>query len=238
MQGHRVFTVPPGFRRAFSAGAVIVCAWLGSPASAQTAPGEFARVVVLKPRPDQAAAFAAGYERHLAWHGDHQDPWTWRGWTFVLGERIGQFMDGTFGHALANFDRAVDPAGDAADNAANVSPYADFVSHGVYERLPAASAGAALPDASPFIVLITYLVVPGQEAAFEAAVSRIAKDTSQRMSLFRLRVGGSVSQYLLMLPAPSFAGGAGLSPLRVPAGLVQQAQSELLRYQPQLSYLP
>lgn len=217
---------------------LFVFAGLTSPVPAQPSSGEFARIVILKPKPDQTSAFAAGYERHLAWHRDNQDPWTWRGWTFLLGERVGQFMDGTFGHAIANFDQAVKPAEDAADNAVNVSPYADFVSHAVYERLASASAGAALPDASPFLVLITYQVTPGQEAAFEAAVARIAKDTSQRMSLFRLRVGGDASQYLLMRAAASFSAGAGLASLRLPAGLVRQAQAEMLRYQPQLSYLP
>ena len=218
--------------------ALLLLSWISSSPHAEQLPGEFARIVILKPKADQAAAFAAGYERHLAWHRDKDDPWTWRGWTFVLGERVGQFMDGTFGHALANFDQAVDPAADIADNAVNVTPYADFVSHGVYERLPAVSAGAALPDASPFLLLHTYVVVPGQEAAFETAVARVAKGSGQRMSLFRVRVGGPVSQYLLMRPAQSFSGGAALTPLRLPAGLAQQAQSELLRYQPQLSYVP
>ena len=225
-------------RAAVLALVLLAGAGAASPVDAQPSPGEFARVVLLQPKPDQASAFAAGYERQLGWHRDHEDPWTWRGWTFVLGGRIGQFMDGTFGHALTDFDQAVDPAGDAADNAVNVAPYADFVSHGVYERLPAASAGAALPDASPFLVLNTYVVVPGQEEAFETAVARLARDSRLRMSLFRLRVGGAVSQYLLMRPAPSFSGGAALPALRLPPGLVQQAQSELLRYQPQLSYLP
>jgi hypothetical protein len=147
-------------------------------------------------------------------------------------------MDGTFGHALDNFDHAVSPAADAADNNVNVTPYAEFVSHAIYERLPEASTGVALPDATPYLALNTYLVVPGREAAFEAAIARIATDSPRRMSLFRLRIGGLTSQYVHMRPAGTLAASASLPEIRLPELLVQHAHSELLRYQPQMSYAP
>ena len=204
----------------------------------QATAGEFARIAVLKPKAGQAAAFAAGYQRHLGWHRDNRDPWRWYGWTFVLGERIGQFMDGTFGHALDDFDHAVAPAADAADNEANVAPHADFVSHGIYERLPDASIGAALPDASPYLALDTFVVEPGREAEFEAALAGARQGASQRLSWFSLRLGGQGPQYLLMRPARSLAEAGALPRAALPAGLVQSARSELLRYQPQMSYAP
>jgi hypothetical protein len=80
------------------------------PAVAQQAPASYARTVVIVPKPGQADAFEKGYERHLQWHKGARDPWTWYGWTFVLGNRINRFMDGTFGHAAADFDAAVQPA--------------------------------------------------------------------------------------------------------------------------------
>ncbi len=206
---------------------------------AQSAPGQFARIVILKPKPGQASEFSAGYKRHLGWHKSNNDPWTWHGWTFVLGERTGQFMDGTFGHALTNFDHAVNPAADSADNDVNVSPYADFVSHGIYERLEAASSGALLPDASPFLALSTFTVRPGHEPTFEAAIARLAKRPGgQRVSWYKLKVGGPLSQYLLMRPVQTFSGGAALPEIELPVGLVEHAQSELLRHQPALSYAP
>jgi hypothetical protein len=36
----------------------------------------------------------------------------------------------------------------------------------------------------------------------------------------------------------TFSGGGALAEIEVPAGLVQHAQSELLRYEPTLSYEP
>lgn len=212
---------------------------LAPSAQAQHTAGQFARMVVIKPKPGQADSFTAGYERHLVWHKNNKDPWTWYGWRFVLGERIGQFMDGTFGHAATDFDHAVNPAEDAADNNKNVTPYADFVSHGVYERLESASKGALLPDASPYLVMTTYIVVPGREAAFELAIAELAaKADDQRISWYKLRVGGPLHQYVLTRAARTFSDGALLPRIDLPDGLVQSAQSELLRYQPKLSYVP
>lgn len=201
--------------------------------------GQFARIVIIQPKPGHSDEFTAGYKRHLLWHKENKDPWTWHGWTFVLGERIGQFMDGTFGHAAVDFDHAVHPAADAADNAKNVMPHADFVSHGIYERLDAASVGAILPDTSPYMVLNTYTVAAGQEAAFMASIIDHSERTGpQRLSWYKLRVGGPITQYLLVRPAQSFSAGGLLDDIALPPGLVQQAKSELLRYQPQMSHVP
>jgi hypothetical protein len=206
---------------------------------AQQSSGSFARMVVWKPKPGQSSQFSEGYKRHLVWHKDNKDPWTWYGWTFVLGERIGEFMDGTFGHAITDFDKAVDPPADAADNNTNVVPFADIASHGVFERIEGASTGQPLPDTTPYLALSTYLVVPGQESAFEATIRDAAKRASnQRMAWFRLTIGGETPQYVLMRPAQTFAAAGALPQITLPAGLVRSAKSELLRFQPELSYIP
>ena len=226
-------------RYLLAAFAVALLSTFSPQSHAQQSPGQFARLVVLKPKPGHLSEFTAGYQRHLIWHKNNKDPWTWRGWTFVLGERVGQFMDGTFGHAITNFDQAINPAADSEDNNLNVTPHADFVSHSIYERLETASAGALLPDASPFMALSTYTVVPGQESSFESAIANLAKlRTDQRLSWYKLRIGGQLSQYVLMRPVQTFSGGGTLPEIKLPAGLVQHAQSELLRYQPTLSYEP
>jgi hypothetical protein len=204
-----------------------------SPAWAQS----YARMVVIVPKPGQAEAFEKGYERHLQWHKGVQDPWTWYGWTFVLGNRINRFMDGTFGHAAADFDAAVQPAADAADNNVNVVPYADFVSHGIYQRMDAMGTGEPLPDASPFLSMTTYHIHPGQEAAFERAVAR-ARGTAARQTWYRLQAGGEAPQYVLMRAVPSFGAAATLGTPYTVSGLVDRVDNELLRYRANLSYRP
>ena len=203
-----------------------------APAWAQS----YARMVVIVPKPGQAEAFEKGYERHLQWHRGAKDTWTWYGWTFVLGNRINRFMDGTFGHAAADFDAAVQPAADAADNNVNVVPYADFASHGIYQRMNAMSAGEPLPDTSPFLSMTTYHIRPGQEAAFEQAVAR-ARGTA-RQTWYRLQVGGEAPQYVLMRAVASFGAAATLGTPYTLSGLVDRVDNELLRYRPNLSYRP
>ncbi len=214
--------------------------------------GPYARLVVIEPRPEQREAFEAGYRRHLEWHRSRQDTWTWHGWSFVLGERLGLFMDGTFGHAPGNFDRAVDPAGDAADNAANVAPYADFLSHGVYRRLDSLSTRPDLPDTSRFLALATYWVRPGFEARFEAAIASTHAHLAQLphpppYAWFRLAIGGSQPEYLLFRPASSWAAAAELPDFFAaldehggsrPLEGVARVRSELLRYRADMSYRP
>jgi hypothetical protein len=225
-----------------------------------SSPGPFARIVTIEPKAAQEAAFEAGYQRHLAWHRGQHDSWTWYGWSFVLGERLGLFMDGTFGHAPADFDHAVNPAGDGADNAVNVVPNADFRSHGVYERLTAVSSSAALPDTSRLLALTTYWVRPGQEAQFEALLAtthaawRRVPQPAPPYAWFRLGLGGSPPEYLLLRPVASFASAAVLPDIfAVGAGTVRassavsrdpllasviRVRSELLRYRPDMSYHP
>lgn len=205
-----------------------------------TEPGPYARIVTIAPKPGQDSAFEAGYARHIEWHRANRDPWTWYGWSFVLGPRMGRFMDGSFGHAAADFDRSVNPAGDGADNDANVTPYADFVSHGVYRRLESASRGAALPDTNSYLVLATYRVAPGREAEFEAAIAAPAAaggptPGGDRWSWYRLEIGGTGPEYLLMRGVPSWEAAVAAverPALRLSAGTVETATSELLAFRP------
>lgn len=224
------------------------------PAAAQepsSIPGSYARVVILQPHPGEREEFEAGYARHIEWHRAHNDPWTWYGWTFVLGDRLDLFMDGTFGHSPEDFDSSVDPAGDRADNALNVTPYADFISHGMYEHLEELSRGTALPDTSAYLSLTTYRVLPGQGPAFEAAIAAHGRRSGQsdRFAWFRLQMGGA-PQYLLMRPVATF-GAAALVPdffgaSGVQGGpeapsideLVESIRNELLGYHSEFSYLP
>jgi hypothetical protein len=80
-----------------------------------------------KPRTAQEQNFEEGYKKHLTWHKDNGDKWSWYGWYFISGPRAGQFFDATFDHSWTEFDKAVNPAGDRADNALHTEPFADFI---------------------------------------------------------------------------------------------------------------
>ena len=226
---------------------------------AQTSEGRVARMAVLRPKEDMQAEFEAGYRRHLEWHRAQDDPWAWYGWQILTGDRIGWFVDGTFGHAWADLDRAVAPAEDAADNAENVAPYADFATHAVYRLRPELSSTRRTP---PFVELITVEVVPGRERAFERLARRIHRaldaSRSSEHAVYELVNGSSARHYLIMLPRERLAdlewsprGFAGLlqsapgtaddgdGAVGLPANSsIRAIRSELLRYRPDLSYIP
>lgn len=231
------------------AAAALASHLLAATASAQALapqPGPYARMVVIQPHTGQAAGFEAGYQRHLEWHRGVQDRWTWYGWHFVLGDRLGKFMDGTFFHSADDFDHAVQPAADGADNGKNVEPFAVFESHSIVERLPALSAGAPLPDASAYLSMTTYVVAPEAVGRFEAALRRRVhqRPADDRFSWYRLTAGGDGPAYLLLRAAPSFGAAARLPDWFGPSlrsgypGDVRRVRSELLRFDPKMSYQP
>ena len=234
------------------------------PAAAQTTRarrprGLAARIVVIRPKEGRQQQFEEGYRRHLDWHRANKDPWVWYGWQVVGGERLGYFIDGTFGRHWEDFDAAVSPAADAADNAANVAPYGDFLSVAHYALLPDLGRDHFLEEGrpSPFVELRTYRVRPGREAEFEEALRGLrATASARRYACYKLVNGGEHATYLLFLPHDRLSGlGNSTIPLAVPGGgraqpraakrwqdllgsAVEAGRSELLRYRPDLSYFP
>lgn len=87
--------------------------------------GQFA---IWKPKDGQLQNFENGYKQHLNWHKTNGDKWGWYGWFVVSGSRYGQFVDATFDHSWADFDKAVKPLEDIADNRLHVFPFGDVQS--------------------------------------------------------------------------------------------------------------
>ncbi|TFW15636.1 hypothetical protein E4L96_17955 [Massilia arenosa] len=220
-----------------------------SPAAAQAPapqPGPYARMLVVQPNPGQDRSFDEGYQRHMEWHQAARNPWTWYGWYFVLGERMGKFAAGSFFHAATDFDHVLRPGEAGLDMLRNVRPYAHFENQAVLERLAGLSAGAPLPDSAPFLAMHTWYVAPGQAQAFEQMLRAHVRSrpADERFSWYRLALGGEAPAYLLLRAAPSFGGAAQLpdwwgppQPGDVP-GVVLRVRSELLQFMPHLSHQP
>lgn len=98
--------------------------FLKNPINGQTENiGQFA---IWKPRDGMHQNFETGYKQHLNWHKTNGDKWNWYGWYIISGDRYGQFVDATFDHNWSDFDKAVNPADDMADNRLHVLPFADL----------------------------------------------------------------------------------------------------------------
>jgi hypothetical protein len=125
------------------------------------------------------------------------------------GERAGLYVDGTFGHEWAAFDAAVDPSGDAADNARNVNPFATReANHAWRSRPDLGSAPGSVVDleGAAFVLRAEYRVRPGADTAFVRGVRRIRAAAGERRYLvYELVSGGEGPTYVVWAPAATWA---------------------------------
>src|SRR4051794_29819497 len=105
---------------------LIVSAVFPLTVAAQEEKGLYARIAVLRPHDGDTVDFEAGYIRHLEWHKQAKDKFSWYGWTVWAGDRQRWFVYATFGHSAASLNAPVAPADDERDNVSNVTPHAEF----------------------------------------------------------------------------------------------------------------
>jgi hypothetical protein len=170
---------------------------------AQTERGPYARIAILRPHDGDTVDFEAGYIRHLEWHRQAKDPWTWYGWSIWAGDRQRWFVYATFGHTAADFDKSVLPAEDERDNIANVTPHAQFAGNALYEYLPALSRGTGEPQATPRLELTSVELTIGSEKAFEAALAVEQSSLQGETLWYRMIAGGAAPRYVRLRPRPT-----------------------------------
>jgi hypothetical protein len=172
--------------------------------SPQIERGPYARIAVLRPHDGDTVEFEAGYIRHLEWHRQAKDTWTWYGWTVWAGERQRWFVYATFGHTAASLDNPVNPAEDERDNISNVTPHVEFVGNALYEYLPSLSRGTGEPQPAPRLEFTTVDLQLGTSKAFEAALAAEQPNLHEETLWYRMLAGGSVPRYVRLRPRASF----------------------------------
>ena len=175
------------------------------PLLAQSEKGPYARIAVLRPHDGDTVDFEAGYIRHLDFHRQARDAWTWYGWTVWAGERQRWFVYATFGHSAASLDNPVPPAEDERDNVANVTPHAEFAGNALYEFLPALSRGTGEPSPTTRVELTTVDLRPGTASAFEVALAAQQPKLSGETLWYRMVAGGAAPRYVRLHPQPTLA---------------------------------
>jgi hypothetical protein len=202
--------------------------------------GTFARIAVLRPHDGDTVDFEAGYIRHLEFHRQAKDTWTWYGWTIWAGERQRWFVYATFGHTAASLDQPVSPADDERDNIANVTPHAEFVGNAVFEFLPAASRGNGQPQPAPRLEFTTVDLKPGTERSFEIALRAQQPGLQAETLWYRLIAGGPAPRYVRLRPRPTLS--STLEGAREPSlpdavnDLIVKTTVEILNLRPTMSY--
>lgn len=199
-----------------------------------------ARTFELRARPGFDTQLDDGYRRHLDWHRGAGDRWAWYLWEVANGDRAGLYVDGTFGHAWADFDAPVDPAGDGANNELNVEPFAIRFANHVWRSRPDLSGGAVDPEKGPLVFRSEYRVRAGAETAFESALVRLRASAAVPYAVFELVSGGKLPTYVVWMPADSWAQAGALVDRVVPvmrslSASAEVARAELWRFRRDLS---
>ena len=212
----------------------------GSASAQATADGPFARIAILRPHDGDTLDFEAGYIRHLEFHRQARDTWTWYGWTIWAGERQRWFVYATFGRTAASLDNPVPPAEDERDNVANVTPHAQFVGNALYEYLPGLSRGTGEPQPTARLELTTVDLNPGAGHAFEAALSADHSRLQGETLWYRMVAGGTAPRYVRLRPRPSLSAILdGRSEQALPdkvKDLIAKTTVEILNLRPTMSY--
>jgi hypothetical protein len=194
--------------RRFLGVACLMCAVPSSLAIAQTEPGPYARIAIMRAIDGHSVEWEEGYIRHLEWHRQVKDPFKWYSYSvWASTERQRWIVYATFGHAATSLSNPWLPAEDERDNLVNVLPHAQFLGNWVYEYLPALSRGTAhgVPTPTLRAEYTTVDVTQGAASAFEAALAT-AQSTLQGETLwYRMVIGGEPPRYLRIRPRVSLA---------------------------------
>jgi len=228
--------------------------------SAQEEAGEIARAFVVKAKPGMGQKFEEAYKKHVAWHEQQNDDWTWDTWQFQTGERFGQYMIRTEGHHWQDFDATADfQVADGKHFMDTAGPYVASTTS-FFSRID--QEASRMPADPPSIVQVTsYLLHPGKGAQF----THVVKKLNEANAKTNRPVFSALVQTLSGVEQPSYAivslhkNWAGFEPpdqatMAMLVEIYGQQEAEALRktfydsvrsystnvlvYQPELSYRP
>jgi hypothetical protein len=188
--------------------AFLICGVLSTPARAQTEPGPYARIAIMRAIDGHSVEWEEGYIRHLEWHRQVKDPFKWYSYSvWASTERQRWIVYATFGHAANSLSNPWMPAEDERDNLVNVLPHAQFLGNWVFEYLPALSRGNAhgVPTPTLRAEYTTVDVKPGAASAFEAAIAAEHTKLQGETLWYRLVIGGEPPRYIRIRPRVSLA---------------------------------
>jgi hypothetical protein len=243
--------------------AVLSLGLMPLPASAQAPAGNVAHIFRNAVKAGSQAAYEQGRKKHMAFHRQKGDAWTWFTWETLTGDNTGQYVIGSFGHAWKDFDgREKFDAEDLVDAAASMGPYQNASTQAYYVFRPDLSV--VLPDGkapAQFSQVTHFYLNPEGVNDFIEGLRKVnegVKTTKypSNSTWYQLFNGGEGPEWVLVAARASWAdfqppdktldammeeafgkasGAATLASLRK---AVRYTRSEILRYRPELSYLP
>ncbi len=200
-------------------------------------------------KPKDRLQFENGYKKHLQWHRDNGDTWSWWGWFVIFGPRYGQFADATFHRTWRDFDNAVKPAEDLADNRMHVFPFADVTALFKVRHHATYSTNDTLDYKTRLTRLITLSVNDASDGLriIQALKKRLTDKGILSFHTFSTVDGGALNQFLLMICAnnwqefglsESVATDLDIVEEQLKLRTITSIVSETLAYRPDLSLFP
>jgi len=213
---------------------------VGYAQTATPARGPYARIAVMRALDEgHSVAFEEGYVRHLAWHRQAKDPFSWFSYSVsVSSERQRWIIYATFGHTAEELSNPVSPAEDERDSIVNLLQHVQFTGSSVYEFLPALSRGTGVPTAAARVEYTTVELNYGASKAFEEAAAHEQSKLRGETLWFRMVEGGTLPRYVRLRPRASLQeilkeGGEQALPEKAD-GLVSKMTVEILNLRPNM----
>jgi hypothetical protein len=186
--------------------AVVVGALLPTATLAQE--GTISRSYTLTVKAADVAQFEEAYLRHVDWHRQQNDTWTWTMWSSDTGD-LGRYIVISGEHTWADFDSPpVDEAADGAHAMATFGQYLTSTNSGLGRYMADVSRPAA--DPVPMVHVIDYELKAGKEGDFLQVVGKF-KDATDKANWplhylwFDIVSSGGGTDYVLVLQHPNWA---------------------------------
>lgn len=225
-------------------------------------PGEIARVFFVKVKPGMEKQFEEAYKQHLKWHEDKKDTWAWTTYVYETGDHMGEYIIRAPGHHWVDFDtRGEMGKEDSADAREKLFPLVESLRseftrlHSDVSRMPENFADYALFEVT------TVKLRQGGVGDFLYVMKKYAAaaEKTNRPGYFALlqpMAGTDEPTYVFVTPMKAWA---DMEPSEVSVHkmmvevygemeaeslrhkffkAVQGMHTEIVRYRPDLSYVP
>ncbi len=173
--------------------------------------GDAAFLFAYSVKEGQMNNFVEGYKKHLQWHMDKNDPLPWYAWFVFTGNRLGLFIDGTFGISFEAFDNRVAPREDYQDFLKTTAPFVDANFRQVLQLKRDLSTIFLLEEQKPTSQIDIFHIElhQGTEVDFEKLirdiVSKISKSSEKvNFTTYKILSGSEHPKYIVMAPRNNF----------------------------------
>jgi hypothetical protein len=133
------------------------------------------RVYFSMPKPGMGQQYEAGRKKHMQFHRDQKDTWTWNTFAIETGDNAGMYVTSSCGHAWKDFDEWEARMGkaDTADGATNLTPYVQGGRNGFYVYRSDMSLAPANQPPAPMTAVTVFVLHPGAGTDFIAAIKKV-----------------------------------------------------------------